>query len=88
MEQAHPTIVVLDDDEDTATFLSDFFGMLGLAALGCPVTSQAATWIAQQRPDLVILDVQLGCMTGIDVVHQLRADPRMRALPVIFFTGS
>src|SRR3712207_8968363 len=43
---------------------------------------------AQHRPALVILDVQLGGMTGIDVFHQLRDDSSMRAVPVIFFTGS
>jgi CheY-like chemotaxis protein len=88
MEQSQPTIIVLDDDEDTAAFLCDFFGMLGLAALSCPVGPEASICIARHHPDLVILDVQLGGMTGIDVFHQLRDDSSMRSVPVIFFTGS
>ena len=88
MSQLHPTIVVLDDDSDTAAFLCDFFGMLGLSALACPVGPDAATCIVQHRPRLVILDVQLGDLTGIDVFHQVRDDSSMRTVPVIFFTGS
>ena len=81
-------IVVLDDDLDTVTFLCDFLEMLGFDVLTCPLSSHAADWIAQHHPALVVLDIDLGAMSGIDVFQALRADSATHGVPVIFFTGS
>jgi CheY-like chemotaxis protein len=40
------------------------------------------------QPRLVILDVRMGRIDGIDIFHQLRADPATRDIPVIFFTAT
>ena len=39
----------------------------------------------QQEPDLVLLDLHLPDLPGLDVVRQLRADPQLRQVPVITF---
>ncbi len=88
MRSLHPPIIVLDDDPDTVTFLCDFFAMLGLPAVACPLGPDAAAWIAQHHPRLIILDGDLGDMTGSEVFRQIRADATLQTVPVIFFTGS
>ncbi len=89
MNDSPPSIVVVDDDDDTVTFLCDFFTMLGMAPVSCPVGLDVVANIRQHRPRAIILDVLLdGAMTGVDVLHQLRADPAMAGVPVIFFSGS
>ncbi len=86
--QQPPKIVVVDDDADTAAFLCDFFAMLGLDTRCCLPGPRVAACIGEHRPQVVVLDVQLDGMTGVDVLHQLRADPAMRTTPIIFFSGS
>ena len=50
-------------------------GVAGLAA------------IAQARPDLLILDLMLPGMSGLEILTQLRASPATRALPVLMLTA-
>ena len=42
---------------------------------------------ADEKPDLILLDVSMPCMDGYEVCTRLKADPRTRDVPVIFVTG-
>lgn len=44
-------------------------------------------WITARRPDLVILDVELPGLNGLDVFDLLRSDPRWQGVPVLFLTA-
>jgi putative two-component system response regulator len=48
---------------------------------------EAMQWIAKARPDLVLLDVSMPQMNGIEVLKQLRANPQTGLLPVILVTA-
>ncbi len=82
------TVVITEDDQETLDFLRDFFEMLGMMVVACPDGTQAPACIAEHHPAVVILDVYLDGMTGVDVLHRLRADPATQTVPVIFFSGS
>jgi len=41
----------------------------------------------EQPPDLILMDVQLPKMSGLDATRQLRADPRTAAVPIIVITS-
>ncbi len=88
MSQTNATIVVVDDDPDIVECLVDYLHGMGLDVVSCRVGPQVAACIAQHTPSLVILDVDLGDITGVDVLHAMRADPVTCAVPVIFFTGN
>ena len=44
-------------------------------------------FVAARRPDLLILDVALPGLNGLDVFDLVRGDPRLQCLPVLFLTG-
>jgi len=44
-------------------------------------------FVAARRPDLLILDVALPGLNGLDVFDLVRGDPRLQGLPVLFLTG-
>jgi DNA-binding response OmpR family regulator len=44
-------------------------------------------WVTARRPDLVILDVELPGLNGLDVFDLLRSDPHWQGVPVLFLTG-
>jgi DNA-binding response OmpR family regulator len=44
-------------------------------------------FVAARRPDLLILDVALPGLNGLDVFDLLRSDPRLEGVPVLFLTG-
>ena len=43
--------------------------------------------VAAHRPDILILDVALPGLNGLDVFDLLRSDPRLQGVPVLFLTG-
>jgi DNA-binding response OmpR family regulator len=80
-------IVVVDDD-------ADILGLLEykLTAAGHQVTAEAdgeagLAAIHEVKPDLVVLDWMMPRMTGIEVCLELRKDPDMADVPVLFLTA-
>jgi two-component system cell cycle response regulator DivK len=55
--------------------------------LEAPDGEAALALIRQDRPDLVLMDVQLPRMSGLDVTRTLRAEPATAAIPIIVVTS-
>jgi adenylate cyclase len=81
-------VAILDDDPDLVEGLSFLLQTLGLRMIACRPTPDAVHCLAQAQPRLIILDVRMGALDGIEVFHQLRAHPATRSIPVIFFTAT
>jgi CheY-like chemotaxis protein len=47
---------------------------------------QALTAIAKQRPDLILMDIQLPIMDGYEATRRIKADASLRAIPIIAVT--
>ena len=86
-ERSVERIVVADDERDIADLLT-----LNLEAEGYEVTTvydgeAALAAVAAQRPDLVVLDVMMPKMDGLEVLTTLRDDPETATLPVVMLTA-
>lgn len=81
-------VVIVEDDPDVAELLrlalSD-----GLAVEAEVVANGALVMdsVTARRPDLLILDVELPGLNGLDVFDLLRSDPHWQGVPVLFLTG-
>jgi CheY-like chemotaxis protein len=80
------TILVVEDDsalrEFLCTALADEFEVAGA------VSGEEAVDVARRlRPDVVLLDVMLPGLSGLDVVRVIRADPSLRDTPVLVMTA-
>ena len=80
-------MLIVDDEEDLAQALKDYFEMKGFAVTVIVIGEEALAWLKQESPEVVLLDVLLkGKMNGIDVLRQIRAEsPRLK---IIMLTGS
>jgi DNA-binding response OmpR family regulator len=81
-------IVAADDDEDILALVAFRLKREGHEVLTARDGEEALALILERSPDLVILDVRMPKMTGIDVVHALRQAEATRAVPVILLTAS
>ncbi|GAB4385205.1 MAG: hypothetical protein Kow00121_49870 [Elainellaceae cyanobacterium] len=82
-----PLILAVDDDDDNLLLISYV-----LETFGCQCISQtdgeAALAIAKEhRPDLVLLDILLPNVDGIEFVHRLRQDSMTADIPVVAVTA-
>jgi CheY-like chemotaxis protein len=83
-----PTILCIDDDRIVLSFCSDALEREGYRAL---VASDGPTGIeiaTRERPDLILLDVMMPGMTGLEVCRRLRAQPALRETPIVVLTAS
>jgi DNA-binding response OmpR family regulator/HPt (histidine-containing phosphotransfer) domain-containing protein len=82
------TVLAVDDDPIVLALLDAALRRAGHELVPC--SEAGAFWSALEasRPDLVVLDLQLGEVDGTDLCRALRADPRWRALPVLFLTAA
>jgi two-component system KDP operon response regulator KdpE len=84
-EQQTRLILVVEDDNDTAKFVSDLLQTSGYTAVTVESGEGALSEIANTQPDLVLLDMKLPDMNGMDVLRQVRANS---LLPMIVLSGA
>ena len=66
-------ILLVEDDPRLADMLSEYFGQAGYGVLVAPLGATALEQLAQSQFDVVVLDLMLPDMDGLDVCRQLRA---------------
>ena len=85
-EQRLATILCVDDDAANRQLLGWLFRDAGYSVLEAS-TGQEALALAEQRPDLVVLDVNLPDLTGFEVCRRLRALPATRHAAVLHMSA-
>jgi DNA-binding response OmpR family regulator len=80
-------ILIVEDDTDIAALLQHFLEKAGFASETIADGGRALTLARETPPDLVILDLMLPGLNGLEVCKALRADNRTAALPIIMLTA-
>ena len=80
-------ILVVEDQEDNRQILRDLLGNAGYELIEAVDGEQALAAYAKQRPDLVLMDIQLPVMDGYETTRRIRADPESKAIPIIAVTS-
>jgi DNA-binding NarL/FixJ family response regulator len=81
------TILVADDDLGTRLSVSDYLELHGFAAIAVENGREALTMVEQHRPHLIVTDIAMPQMDGHTFIRQLRSQPALRLLPVVFLTA-
>ncbi len=84
----NPTVVVVDDEPPIVEVVCEALEEEEITAIACEHGREAYPCIRRHQPKLVILDVQMPGVDGIEVFQCLRADPATSAIPVIFCTAN
>jgi putative two-component system response regulator len=82
-----PTILVVEDDAHIREVLAGLLGALGYRLLMATSAERAQETLNVVSPDLVLTDVHLGAMSGIELCARLKADPRYELMPVVILTA-
>jgi CheY-like chemotaxis protein len=80
-------VLVVDDDEDNTVIASTILRTHGYEVRVAPSGVVALQILEAERIDLVLLDVMMPGMDGIEVLDRIKANPRHAGLPVILVTA-
>jgi two-component system cell cycle response regulator DivK len=80
-------ILVVEDQLDNRQILRDLLGNAGYELLEAENGAEALTTVARQRPDLILMDIQLPVMDGYEATRRLKADPATKSIPIIVVTS-
>jgi len=80
-------ILLVEDQEDARRIIRDLLSANGYALLEAK-TGEGGLKVAQaERPDLILMDIQLPGMDGYEVTRLIKADPALRHIPIIAVTS-
>ncbi|MBV8778070.1 MAG: response regulator [Alphaproteobacteria bacterium] len=80
-------ILVVEDNELNMKLLNDVLEAHGFEVLSTSRGKVAVDWAHQHRPDLILMDLQLPDLSGLDATRQLKADEATSAIPIIAVTA-
>jgi putative two-component system response regulator len=80
-------VLIVDDEPPNLTILSRMMGRLGYTAVTAGDGEAALAAVADERPDIVLLDVNMPRLDGFEVCQRLKADPATRLIPVVLLTA-
>lgn len=81
------TILVADDDPDLVRLLGRRLVRAGYDMITAQDGKEALEMVEQWLPEVVVLDVMMPKLTGIEVMHELRSNPETADIPVILISA-
>jgi CheY-like chemotaxis protein len=76
-------ILVVDDNATNLRLASEVLELDGFEVLRAVDAEQALTSVSTRRPDLVLMDIALPGMDGLDLTRVLKGDPAFASLPIV-----
>ena len=81
-------ILIVEDNDKNLKLVRDVLQVKGYATVEAGNAEDGIALARARKPDLVLMDIQLPGMSGIDAIGVLRADPATAGIPVVAVTAS
>jgi len=81
-------VLIVEDNEKNLKLVRDVLQVKGYETLDAGTAEEGLKIARKKKPALILMDIQLPGMNGIDALKALRADPATAAIPVIAITAS
>jgi CheY-like chemotaxis protein len=77
------TVMIIEDEPDAAEMFAEMMRVNGFRVLKMFSSAPAIPMIVQEKPDVIILDIMMPDISGLEVLRYLRRDPDLLSIPVI-----
>ena len=81
-------VLIVEDNEMNRKLARDVLQAKGYATIEAMTGEEGLKLVAERKPDLVLMDIQLPGISGIEALKRLRADAKTKAIPVVAITAS
>src|SRR4051794_21881306 len=80
-------ILAVEDQEDNMQILRDLLTSAGYEIVEAGNGEEAIAAVAKQRPDLILMDIQMPIIDGYEATRRIKAVPSLRTIPIIAVTS-
>lgn len=80
-------IFVVDDDKAITDLIETALQAAGYESMASNTAENVVEKVREKKPDLILLDIMMPGMDGMDLNIALKKDPATKTIPVIFLTG-
>ena len=82
-----PVVLVVEDNELNMELVTDVLSLAGFSILTAVDAEKALEIAVESHPDLILMDIQMAGMDGLEATKRLKADPSTASIPVIAVTS-
>ena len=80
-------LLYVEDNDDARAVMSEMLRLSGYEVVEAATGAAALAAVAQQRPDVIVMDIGLPDMNGYEVARQVRQMPSLHSVPIIALSG-
>ncbi|HUG34111.1 MAG TPA: response regulator [Anaerolineales bacterium] len=77
------TVLIIEDEEDAAELFAEMMRVSGFRVLRTSSSAPAMQMMISEPPDIVILDIMMPDISGLDILRDMRRTPALAGIPVI-----
>ena len=81
------TVLIIEDEEDAAELFAEMMRISGFRVVKTSRSAPALSIMAAEKPDVILLDIMMPEISGLDIMRQMRRDPDLANIPVIVVTA-
>jgi two-component system, cell cycle response regulator DivK len=81
------TVLIVEDNELNMKLFRDLLEAHGYQTSGTSNGVEALDLVRKMRPDLILMDIQLPQVSGLEVTRWIKDDPELRSIPVVAVTA-
>jgi two-component system cell cycle response regulator DivK len=82
-----PLVLVVDDYQDAREMYAEYLRASGFRVAEAASGVEAVRKAGELAPDVILMDLSLPGLDGVEATRRLKADPRTRVIPVVAITG-
>jgi two-component system cell cycle response regulator DivK len=81
-------VLIVDDDEDGRELCAEYLAGAGFEVLLAENGEVGIETAVRRRPDIVVMDLEMPVMGGLEAIERLRGDARTRAIPIVVLSAN
>ena len=81
------TVLIIEDEEDAAELFAEMMRVSGFRVVKTSKSRPAISLMSSEKPDVILLDIMMPEISGLDILRQMRREPELAKIPVIVVTA-
>ena len=83
MTSPEKTVLIIEDEADAAELFAEMMRVSGFRVRKTSSSTPALSMMTEEKPDIVLLDIMMPEISGLDILRQMRLDPVLANIPVV-----